>query len=579
MVNNESIDHYSREIDQAAIDFIYSNLKRITLSVTLMPLLLVAVMWPSFTPLHLLAWLLLSLIVIIARLYLVYDYRRASPTINETPRWGDYFAWTSLLSGLTWGYASYAFYLPESAAHQVFLYTCTIGLVSGSIPVSANWFRSYLAFSVPAMLGMSLRLIVEGGYANTGLAVLLLMYMGVAIYIAKNTNRVIRESLYLRFQNLDLVGRLSAARDEAEKANRDKTRVLASASHDLRQPVFSLSLLNEALHHEVTTERGREILAFMEAATNGLNELLTSLLDISKLDAGIVTPVVEPVALNELFGNLVREYQPQAEKKGLSLYLRQCEGYVMSDSSLLGNILRNLLSNAIRYSEQGWILIACRSRGRDVAIEIRDTGIGIPLEEQSRIFEEFHQVNNPERDRSKGLGLGLAICKRLGHMLGHDIEVRSIPGRGSVFRIVISKTSAECARRDKQPPVVNRDLQGTRILVVDDDLSVRRGMEAILSKWGCDVSVAEGILEAEQIAAETPPELIIADFRLRDGTTGVEAIDSIRTLLKNEVPAMLITGDTAPERIQEAKISGHLLMHKPVSAVKLRSAIGSLLSS
>ncbi len=498
----------------------------------------------------------------------------------EAPRWGDYYALTSLASGISWGYAGYAFYLPDSTPHQVFLFTSTIGLVAGSIPLSSNWMRSYFAFTLPAMCGMVLRMMIEGGAANIGLLVLFLMYLGIAISIAKNTNRSMRESIGLRYQNLELVEKYRESCERAEQASRDKTRFLASASHDLRQPVHSLALLEEAAREEMGSVRGKELLCYMSVAINALNELLTSLLDISKLDAGAVVPQKSALHLDAMLRDLSREFSPQAESKGVTIRYRPCRFWVESDGALLGGILRNLLSNAVRYTDKGSILVACRRRAGKALIQIWDTGVGIPASEHERIFLEFNQLQNPERDRSKGLGLGLAICRRLADLLGHRLELRSIEGRGSVFTVEVPLAKPPLRDRTAATPASPWDIRGLSVLVIEDDQAVLRSMEAILGKWGCDVMSAGSIEIAEQRIAEKPEiDLILADYRLRDNTNGVQAIERVRTKLNRNVPAILITGDTAPDRINEARRSGNVLLHKPVAPAVLRNAINAQVRS
>jgi signal transduction histidine kinase/CheY-like chemotaxis protein len=451
--------------------------------------------------------------------------------------------------------------------------------MSAAISIHSNWMMSFIAFSFPALGGVIVRLFADGGSANSALAMLLMLLLGVAYYIASKTHHTMRETLALRFENLNLLDELRLEKDRAEQANRDKTRFLASASHDLRQPVHSLALFNEALANEVSEPRASELISYSARAIHSLNELLGSLLDISKLDAGVVTPQCDVFPLQSLLDDIVAELAVQADERGLELRLRPCRVMVNSDPSLLADILRNLIINAIRYTDRGGVLIGCRRRGDTVWLQVWDSGHGIPPEEQDRVFKEFHQLSNPERDRSKGLGLGLAICRRLAILLGHRLVLRSVAGRGTVFTVILpisSEQSKDAAAPLPIPLVAN--LNGSTILVVDDEESVRLGMQAFLTRWGVRVELADGLEEALASCRTHPPQLIISDYRLR-GSDGLAVIEAVRAVVGSPVPALMVTGDTDPQRIREAKASGHLLLHKPVAPGQLRSAIQELLKN
>ncbi|AWU95117.1 hybrid sensor histidine kinase/response regulator [Azospirillum ramasamyi] len=370
---------------------------------------------------------------------------------------------------------------------------------------------------------------------------------------------------------------LAEARREADRANVAKSKFLAAASHDLRQPVQSLMLLMEVLSGRVTDGMTRNVLGTMERALGALKMLLDGLLDVSRLEAGAVVPEVEVFALSEVMDRVAANSRPVAVQKGLILHIVPCRAHVRSDPMLLGRILQNLVENALRYTDKGRILIGCRRRGGNLRIEVWDTGIGIPPDQQDDIFQEFVQVGNANRNRDQGLGLGLAVVRRLSVMLGHPVTVRSIPGRGSVFSVELPLAAPPPAKA-LSPASAPRPAFATTVLVIEDDGIVREGLRAMLAEWGYTVLAAASCAEALDLAHRgPPPDLIVADYRLRDGRTGTEAIREVRLALGRILPGILVTGDTAPARAQEAEAGNFRVMHKPVVAADLRRAVAEAL--
>jgi signal transduction histidine kinase/CheY-like chemotaxis protein len=367
-----------------------------------------------------------------------------------------------------------------------------------------------------------------------------------------------------------------AARDEAVRANRAKTRFLAAASHDLRQPIQAISLFVSVLARMDQDPRRREIIDKTQGSIRTLTELLTSLLDVSRLDAGAVSPSPRFVRASTMLSTVVDEFQPLAAERGLKLRYVPCDRVVYSDPVLLERILRNLLNNALRYTHEGRILIGCRRHGDRLRFEIHDCGIGIPESEQDLIFEEFHQVGEEARNRREGLGLGLAIVRRLSSLMGHGLDLRSEPGRGSVFSIEVAAHPGwvEDTAGEVVPAAVAA-LEGVGVLVIDDDPDILAGLRMELERAGCAVwTASSGRAAVQTLAVENgEPDVIVADYRLLGGETGTQAIAAVRSALGRHLPGILITGDTAPERISEALASGHELLHKPVATDTLRASI------
>jgi len=376
------------------------------------------------------------------------------------------------------------------------------------------------------------------------------------------------------------------ARKDAEQANAAKTRFLAAASHDLRQPIHALGLFFGELSARVYSSDTAKVISQIEASIDSINSMLSALLDISKLDAGIVKPALETVDLDALFMRLQGEFDVLALENHNELRVRHTAARVKSDPAMLERMLRNLLSNAARYTENGRILLAARRRGKQVAIQVMDTGCGIPENQLDEIFAEFHQLQNAARDRQKGLGLGLSIVKRLAKLLRHEVKVSSVLGRGSCFTIILPAAAVIKNEGEGPHTLAIADFQsgnrlaGCSILVVDDDSTVLAGMHGLLRQWGCQVIAANSQEQAiEQLAAH--PEkitLLIIDYRLEDNVSGLDVAKNLQDHLGYPFEVLMITGDTGPERLREANASGYPLLHKPVVPAKLRSTLLYLIS-
>jgi signal transduction histidine kinase len=365
---------------------------------------------------------------------------------------------------------------------------------------------------------------------------------------------------------------------QLELANLARSRFLAAASHDLRQPLHTLSLYAAALKLHAADGTTGEIARHINKALASLSALVDSLLDISKLDAGAVQPELQNVTLRAVLERVEADYRPVANGKGLEFHVIAPDLLVETDPVLLERLVRNLVDNAFKYTAAGSVTLAAHLDGRKARIAVRDTGPGIPPHERERIFEEFYQIGNPERDRVQGLGLGLAIVQRIAQLLGLPVELESEPGRGSAFTVAVPMAAERRAAqrapaaRDEAAP---RVLVGARILVIDDESDVRSGMRALLEQLGCRVSVCSGYADAARLLDQDGLEdvhLIVSDFRLRAHESGIDTVRRLRERL-GPVPALLVSGDTAPERLREAQSSGLPLLHKPVSADKLMEAM------
>jgi len=389
-------------------------------------------------------------------------------------------------------------------------------------------------------------------------------------FICLNVNKVLERSLRLGFENESL-------RREAERANAAKTRFLAAASHDLRQPIHALGLSFAALSDKVRSPETQPVIDQVEGSIDAVDTMLNALLDISKLDAGVVSPCLESIPVADLIRQLNSEFLSMAGEQGNTLVVRSSDTWVRSDPRMLQRILRNFLANALRYTSNGRVLLAARRRHGKVRFEVRDTGMGIPADRFDDIFLEFQQLGNPQRDRRQGLGLGLAIVKRLAHLLNHPIGLSSTFGRGSCFWVEVPLVDGPATEERPTGHEPNSrpvdQLSGARVLVLDDEAAILESMRTILENWGCDVVLAATVDEAVSVAGSKALDLLIVDYRLAGETTGLDAVSRVRRSADTEIPALVITGDTAPERLREARKSGYPLLHKPVQPARLRSAM------
>jgi CheY-like chemotaxis protein len=367
---------------------------------------------------------------------------------------------------------------------------------------------------------------------------------------------------------------------QLEQANLAKSRFLAAASHDLRQPLQALDMFVAQLPEQMKTQEGTRLVGRIDAAVASMNELFNALLDISRLDAGVLTTNLVEMPASRLLTRVEDTFSGPARKKGLSFRVVTSSLWLRSDVILLDRIVLNLVSNAVRYTSSGGIVVGCRRRGDSVRIEVCDSGPGIAEEQRRNIFSEFYRIQ--KGDSHGGLGLGLSIVERLCTLLGHPIELASAVGKGSRFSITVPLTTAQAQFTEPEvaapiaPDVFNRK----RVAVIDDEPLVLDGIGGILRNWGCDVVAASSCDAALVVLDGGPrPDLIISDLQLGDGQSGIVAIARLRAASGFDIPAFLISGDTAPERLHEARASGHHLLHKPVRPMRLRAMVSQLLQN
>ena len=568
---------------------IYSHIPRSSLGVLAGALTVAWGMWGQVAHATLAIWLAAIGAVLAWRLSLYFAFRRATDLADRVGTWERYWTLSTAIHGSVWGSSAFFMYVPGSPEYQALLLVALFALSTAAVPLIGRHLPSLYAFVLAVLVPVIMRLALEGGTIRILLATISALVMYGIFLFGRELNRTIIESVRRGYENVALIEQLTeqkaqaeAARKEAEEANRMKTRFLAAASHDLRQPLHALGLFSDSLKRRIADPQQKAIAEHIWTSIESLEQTFDALLDISRLDAGIVQPKTEAFALAALMERVAGDLAPEAAAKGIALKVRPTRLATRSDPVLVEQILRNLASNALRYTDRGKVLIGCRARGRMVRVEVWDTGIGIAEDKRRRIFDEFYQAD--ERDRRKGLGLGLAIVRRVADLLAINIELASTLGRGSVFRFELPRCdiAANATPAAAEPPEeVAAALGKAVVLVIDDDEPVLEAMREALRGWGVETVTARSLPCALARLPECGryPDVIVSDYRLGAGASGVDAIRRIRHELGMAIPAMIITGDTAPKSLRVIQASGYCYLPKPVTAERLRVELSKLLET
>ncbi len=570
------------KIRRALVELLYRNSYGVVISNIVISMAAIYVLSSAVSVTWLATWLGALYLLTATRVFATRQFARRKSDSGSLMRWAWMAAAFSWVSGLLWGALGWAGFMPEEPVVLSFTVIVLTGLVCGTVPSLSAFPPALIGSILATVIPVAIACIAAQSDFTGAFLFLLSSLVAINFYYCRITYRMLRETISLRLQNEDLVVHLQEERDRAQTADRAKTRFLAAASHDLRQPIHALSLLISTLavmgqRGDVPSGDARSLASRAKSVVGNLSGLLNALLDISKLDAGIVTIANETVSLRELFRDLHAEFAAEARERGLEWRVVDSSLRVESDPMMLKRILNNLLSNAFRYTNEGSVLLGCRRRGDLVEIQVFDTGPGIPEDQQAAVFEEFVQLQNPARDRTQGLGLGLAIVRRTAGLLNHPLRLVSSPGRGSMFSVTVPVVRAAATPRPVEGTAPAGIAAG--IMVVEDESDVLDAMVQLLALEGQRVypgRSAEETLAAHARALATgaaPVDLIVADYRLANGVTGFQAIEAIRARIGRLVPAVIVTGDTSPERLKEVTASGARILHKPISGDELRDAI------
>jgi two-component system, sensor histidine kinase len=518
-----------------------------------------------------------------------------------------FVAWALVAGGVVGLGAAVCFPLLPIAA-QAMLGVVLFAMPAAGVAVSQSSRYIVAAYSTSILFPAAASWAVVHPDQSIAVVSLTLLYCGLIILVAVEGDQLLLRSVIIRHERDRLVRDLEqrnddvrAAMERAEQAAQSRSRVLATASHDLRQPLHALSIYSAVLAANPHTDQLREVSANIDQIVRSLGSLLHGLLDLSRLTVGHFVPERKIVALDEVVAAVCAEYRRSANDKNLQLNTRIPPLRVLGDAVAIGRIVRNLLDNAIKYTNSGsvsvWAQVAGESGDASVALSVVDTGTGIPLDEQARIFEEFYQLDNPGRDRSRGVGLGLAIVKRLCELIDAQIRVESTPGVGTRFELRLDGVVSDALQTRVEAPGANsassilragdghaaatahHHFPGRKVYLIDDELDILRSTRALLALWGMSVSIAASAAQAEQLfAANGRPELLITDLRLRGAESGVELASRLQKTF-GAFPTLIITGEVAAAGLRRIDAIEAVLLYKPLTAEALSLAIGAALDN
>lgn len=533
---------------------------------------LLAQVSPAFP---LIVWAALACVIGVVRLALVLRFRSRERTDAEVRAFMPIYTLVMGLAGANWG----ALIVVAGLSTSPFVNGIIIFVIGGmtaagaqSLAMTPGVFRTSVLLSLTPIC---LHMLVSGDPLLRGFLILVVMHIGVVLSAVRTNNGAARAAIALRFENQDLVVLLTEktkreeeAREQAEWANEEKSRFLAAASHDVRQPLHALGLFVDALQAEDMSEPAKRLVASIELAHSSLTSLHEGLLDISRLDAGAITANYAPVRAHELLARLSVEAGPRAAELNVGFKVIAADVTLWADAELLLRVLRNLVANAITYTPRGRVLVVARRRGPHALLQVWDTGAGIAPEEQERVFDELYQVENQARDREHGLGLGLAIVRRLATILGTEVSLRSTPGKGSVFQLLVPLSATPFAAPEPELATRSHVASGAIALVVDDDALARTALASTLTGWGYEVVVAQSAGEAEDYARDLPRlDLLVSDLWL-PGRSGLEFATAHPGPTR-----VILSGDTNPQVADRVRAAGIAFVQKPVRAAQLWSAL------
>jgi signal transduction histidine kinase len=570
-----------------AIRTLYAQMRYTNFATMVITLYMVGVSWAFTDHQLILAWAAAVLAAAAVRELLIARFRKRAPEGAALERWAFYYVVHQFVVGLLWGSTVFLFAHVDQPITVALTLCCLYSIGAGSVPA-----QSYTPASLNALVGTVYGLILIRFVATADFDYILLgsasaLYGLTMVAYCRVQHRTLMEGFQIRFENRELVEALTTqkaaaddARHKAEVANLAKSQFLAAASHDLRQPLYAMSLFSASLGEPKLDPEGRAVVGRIQDSIAVMESLFEGLLDVSKLDAGVVQPRLADVPVDALFDRISQVFRPIAIDRGLDLRFR-CDGeWVRSDPVLLEQVLSNLVSNAIRCTARGGVLVAARGRGEAVRLEVWDTGIGIAEPDRNRIFEEFVQLGNPERDRRKGLGLGLAIAQRSAALIGGTIDLASRPGVGSRFGLaqpraappardvpMIEILAAPCLPASQDKPV----------MIVDDDVEVRAALSDLMTRWRIRCRVfASADAALQSLADGDRYRLVLADYRLGGRMNGLELLAAIASRHPAPRPPMvLITGDFDAGLVGAAHAQQVELLHKPLRPEALRNLVGA----
>jgi two-component system, sensor histidine kinase len=531
---------------------------------------LVMVLWYTMSRHALMAWFMLILVESLARVRLAYKFRRAVEVVDEVRHWARRWVALAALAGLLWGAAGFMFFSNDQPLHQVVLVAVVLSVAFGSLTLYASHPPAFYSFMLLTVMPLIARMVWEQDATYYTAAVVMAAVFFFTVFYGRNFGDAVFESVKNNYENEVLVNQLMVekrlaedARREAENATRSKTQFFAAASHDLRQPLQAIGIYVSLLKKRATGPL-EPLVNNMSTAVESLSKLVEELLEISRLDSGSIQPKVDQVVLDEMFSLLEQEFTPLAASKGLSLRVRRSGHAADSDPMLLQRVIRNLLANAIRYTQRGGVLLAARARGSLISVEVWDTGPGIKQTEVDRIFEEFYRGESSKAENSgTGFGLGLSIVKRICGLLGHPLVVTTRPGTGTVFRVEMPLSVAPLRPKRSAPETMDmvlRALDGHTVVLLEDNAEILNSLTRLVRSWGAEVIPSTGFNAQliKEISLHDRIDAVLADHNLGPHSiSGVEAVVRIRELVGSPVPVVMLTAVQAAEVVADFQRAMH----------------------
>lgn len=571
----------ARRVLRAQVAALYATTWSSTLADTVLAWALCAVFYWRLRDPMVLVWAGLHLFQLL-RYPLFSAYHRDPQAAQRSEFWARRHSRELLLYSSIWGLAPWLFMPVDNLPMTALMMLVMLGLSSAGIPSVVPSWRSVLSFVVPMVAGLITALAWRADAVHLFLAACSAVYLGATLHFARQQHRQLTDTLLMRFEKEALAEQLAQQMAVTQRASAEKTRFFAAASHDLRQPLHAIALFGAVLEKDLQGRPEHTHAARLMRAVHALGTSLDTMLDVSRLDAGVIVPELQATPLNPLFQSINQLFASRADEKGLQLRLRASPLWVHTDPALLQRLLANLVENAIKYTPRGGVLVVARARPAAVWIDVHDTGIGIAPEQVEQIFDEFYQVNNPGRDRTQGLGIGLSIVRRLSELLGHPVQVHSRLGGGSRFRVLLPTALAQ-ELLPAAPAEVAREagVLPRRVLLIDDEADIGDAMAALLGCCGVALQVVHDEVLAsaaftEAMAQAAPFDALVCDYRLADGADGLDVGLRLRTRFDPQLPLLLVTGETAPERLQRVRDSGVPVLFKPVAAQALLAALAAL---
>jgi len=579
LMKSTSIGYHNDQVFEKQVELLYQHLPQVLIPVLVVASGITYLFYNRSNEIFALTWLGSVYLLTILRYYF-YRLRKQRQTFIGVKRWAQIAVSFSFISGCQWASTIFVFFDGSSIEGVALLSLVLFGMISGAIGALSVIPAAFAGFSTPITLLLVIAIAnspeEDVQFLNYFVAVFIFAYS----IFSRNTYKSHMYAISLNIENTKLIKKLEIKNESAEKANTAKSSFLAAASHDLRQPLQSMSLCAEALKENLADPENLKLIDRVIRSHDALRDLLNALLDISKLDAGSVEVRSSDFNIAEKLNEIANDFHPLAENNNQQLVLSKAFYRVHSDPVIVKRILQNLIANAVNHSpEQTMIIVETKKQNDRCVISVKDNGPGIPEEEQELVFNEFHQLQNPERNRDKGLGLGLAIVKRLTNLLGSNMTLRSSADEGCEFSFSIPL--AENQQPDSITPFQHNQkvsqLDGVNVLVVEDEIDVREAVIMILKRWGCDCWQTDNVAGAIAFVNQHKIDLVLTDYRLREHETGLDVIDKIKADGFN-IPAVMITGDTAIEKLQKFNQVGHMVLHKPVKPAELRAAIQFVLT-